>query len=172
MEQIDLYKDEFVKTGEICPRGRHREGNASMLVVFSCIFNAKGEMLIQKRADCKKERPGLFDVSAGGAVQAGEKSIGAIQREIREETGLKIPQEDLVKVLSVYYDGMITDIYTAVADPSPEELVPDPLEVSELRFASEEEIYELIRNGAFVPLHKEIIGLLFRMKTQKGILLL
>lgn len=172
MERVDLYRDEFVRTGETCARSERKPEGTSMLVAFACIFNAEGKLLIQKRADCKKQRPGLWDVTAGGAVKAGETSRNAAQRETAEEIGLFLPPEQFVKLLSVYYDGMITDIYTAAAEADPETLTLQKEEVSAVRFASEEEICAMLKDGQFVAMHEEIIRLLFRMKTTKGILIL
>ena len=42
------------------------------MVVHVCIFNSKGEMLIQKRADDIVRWPGYWDVSVGGGASAGD----------------------------------------------------------------------------------------------------
>ena len=37
-------------------------------------YNSKGELLVQKRAMCKKRFPGLWDIPCAGNVDAGETS--------------------------------------------------------------------------------------------------
>ncbi len=58
-------------------------------IVITC---PEGEFLIQKRAMTKKYLPGVWDLTFG-AVQSGEQSRTAAQRETKEELGLSLPEE-------------------------------------------------------------------------------
>lgn len=55
------------------------------LVVHVCVFNQKGEMLIQQRQPFKQGWPNLWDVTMGGSALAGETSQQAAMRELKEE---------------------------------------------------------------------------------------
>ncbi len=59
------------------------------------IYNAKGEILLQLRAQGKELYPDLWDLSVAGHVSASEKPIVSAVREIKEEIGLTIDEKDL-----------------------------------------------------------------------------
>ena len=53
------------------------------------VFNAAGELFIQKRTKSKDIYPGYWDAAAGGVVLAGESYEAAAERELAEELGLR-----------------------------------------------------------------------------------
>ncbi|HSX02985.1 MAG TPA: HAD-IA family hydrolase [Candidatus Saccharimonadia bacterium] len=63
--------------------------------VHVVIYTPQGQILVQRRAPVLVYRPGLLDVSAGGAVDAGESPTAAAVRELREELGLLVSPRDL-----------------------------------------------------------------------------
>lgn len=169
MERMDVYKSEFVKTGRIVPRYSPVGAGENKLVVFSCIFSYGGRLLIQQRS-AEKTLGGRWDVSAGGAVQAGESSLAAVVRETAEELGLTLPANAFVKLLTLYYEGHLHDIYAARWNGKVEDLTLQVGEVSAAKWASEEEVLAMIDSGEFLPVHKEFIALLFKMQTNRGIM--
>ena len=68
-EVIDLYDVNREHTGLTAVRGEKLPEGTYRMVVHVCIFNSKGEMLIQKRADDIVRWPGMWDVSVGGAAR-------------------------------------------------------------------------------------------------------
>lgn len=169
MERMDVYKSEFVKTGRTVERYAPIGVGENKLVVFACIFSAGGHLLIQQRSE-EKTMGGHWDVSAGGAVQAGESSLAAVVRETAEELGLVLPKSDFVKLLTLYYEGHLHDIYAARWDGKAEDLTPQVGEVSAVKWATEQEVLAMIDDGQFLPVHKEFITLLFKMQTKRGIM--
>jgi len=63
------------------------------------VFNARGQIFLQKRSQKKDRQPGLWDSSASGHVDAGEDYDACAVRELREEIGLepKAPLQRLRK---------------------------------------------------------------------------
>lgn len=57
-------------------------------VVHLHLFNAKGELFLQKRSLRKDIQPGKWDTAVGGHVDYGESPEEALQREVREEIGI------------------------------------------------------------------------------------
>ena len=55
------------------------------------LFNASGELYLQKRSIWKDRNPGLWDSSAAGHVDSGEDYLTAARRELREELGIEAP---------------------------------------------------------------------------------
>src|SRR5436189_5973047 len=60
--------------------------------VHVLVFNARGQIFLQKRSMNKDRQPGLWDSSASGHLDVGEDyDVGAV-RELREELGLTVAQ--------------------------------------------------------------------------------
>lgn len=55
------------------------------------LFNASGELYLQKRSIWKDRNPGLWDSSAAGHVDSGEDYLTAARRELQEELGIEAP---------------------------------------------------------------------------------
>jgi isopentenyldiphosphate isomerase len=58
--------------------------------VHVLVFNARGQVLLQKRSMTKDRQPGLWDSSASGHVDAGEDYDACAVRELGEEIGLRL----------------------------------------------------------------------------------
>ena len=59
--------------------------------VHMLLFNAAGDLYLQKRSIWKDRNPGLWDSSAAGHVDSGEDYITAARRELQEELGIEAP---------------------------------------------------------------------------------
>lgn len=72
----------------------HRYGyfHASVHIWF---YTSKGEVLLQKRAANKDTYPNLWDVSVAGHIAAGEQKETSALREIAEEIGVNMNQNQL-----------------------------------------------------------------------------
>jgi isopentenyldiphosphate isomerase len=55
------------------------------------VFNAAGQVFLQKRSMMKDRQPGVWDSSTSGHVDAGEDYDACAVRELREEIGLEMP---------------------------------------------------------------------------------
>jgi len=70
--------------GEVHARGLwHR-------AVHVLVFNAAGQVFLQKRSQAKDMSPGCWDSSCSGHLDAGESYDAAAVRELREEIGLAV----------------------------------------------------------------------------------
>lgn len=58
--------------------------------VHVLVFNAAGQVFLQKRSLTKDRQPGLWDSSASGHVDAGEAYDTSAVRELHEEIGLQL----------------------------------------------------------------------------------
>jgi isopentenyldiphosphate isomerase len=72
------------------PRSQvHREGHKHR-AVHVLVFNARGEIFLQKRSMAKDCFPGTWDSSASGHVDSGEDYDACAVRELGEEIGLAV----------------------------------------------------------------------------------
>ena len=107
MELVDVYDLRRRRTGKVLLREdvfKNLADDERILLVHTCVFNSDGRMLIQRRQKTKEHYPGCWDVSAGGFVLAGEKSLDAAVREIKEELAADIEVHDLVEVVDHDYE--------------------------------------------------------------------
>jgi isopentenyldiphosphate isomerase len=58
--------------------------------VHVLVFNAAGQVFLQKRSLKKDRQPGVWDSSASGHVESGEDYDACVIREVWEEIGLKL----------------------------------------------------------------------------------
>ncbi len=70
------------------PRGRVHAENLWHRAIHILVFNARGEVFLQKRSAWKDKHPGKWDSSAAGHLDSGEDYEAAARRELSEELGL------------------------------------------------------------------------------------
>lgn len=137
------------------------------LTVLGVIERTDGKFLITKRVMTKSWAPGWWEVS-GGAAQAGEESLEAVYREIKEETGLDVSRAE-GGLVDTYKrenpeegDNYFVDIYRFKMDFSEEDLHLQEEETADYKIATLEEIEALGRQGIF--LHYDSIKHVFSAK--------
>src|ERR1700752_1207585 len=65
-----------------------RRDNLLHRAVYILGFNARGELFVHRRTESKDVYPGLWDVTIGGVVAAGEDYLDAARRGLGEEIGV------------------------------------------------------------------------------------
>ena len=167
MEFWDLYdKDRNLLKGSM-RRGEPQPAGTFHLVVHVCIFDSNGDMLIQHRQPFKDGWPDRWDLTVGGSAVRGDNSQAAAERETMEEIGCALNLTDERPALTLHFDGGFDDIYLLTKDLSISSLALQPEEVSEVKWASLQEICERIDDGRFIPYHKALIELLFHLKDYR-----
>lgn len=163
------YFDLVDEAGRIAGRATREEchGNPALVhrVAHVLVFNARGELYLQKRASTKDVQPDKWDTSVGGHVAAGEDYDAAAVRELREELGVtgvaldgplyeyrmhSAIETEAVRSYHAYYDGPIH---------------PDPIEIAEGRFWSFAEIRASLGSGVFTPNFEEEFSRYLRWAT-------
>ena len=167
-EQIALLDADRAPLGKVVARGTPLLDGEHMLVVHVCIFNRRGEMLLQQRSAHKRSYPGFWDVSAAGGVRAGETGREAAMRETREELGLQIEITHSADV-TLAFEGGFDDFYLIEADVPSDALTLQTEEVQAVRWATREETLKLLRDGAFAPYWESFVQLLFDLHSHLGL---
>ncbi len=148
-ELWDIYDGERRLTGRTQPRGKVLAPGDYHLVVHVWIKDGLGRYLLTKRSP-NKGYGGLWE-SPGGAARAGDNSLSACLREIKEETGLSLDPEKGKIIKSYRGEGYFCDVWLFRQDFSLEEIVLQEGETCDCRRATAREILEMHRQGLFVP---------------------
>ena len=164
----DLYDARGHKTAMTAKRGEPIPAGYYHPVVHVCLFNERGEMLIQKRNPDKALEPDKWDLSAGGAGIAGEEIYEAAERELYEELGICMDLSDTTPHVVTFFDSGFDSYY--LIHVKEEELSPkiNTGELQAIRFAAEEEIMSMLKEGTFVAFKESFVSLLFSMRTVRG----
>lgn len=121
--------------------------------VHVLVFNAKGELFLQKRSMLKDCFPGTWDSSASGHLDRGESYDACSVRELREEIGLQTKQapERLFKIAPCDATGQ--EFVWVYRTESEGPFVLQPEEVQEGGWFSPEQIHRWIaeRPEEFAP---------------------
>ena len=127
--------------------------------VIILVFNAGGDLYVQKRSQSKKICPGKYDVSAGGAVLSGEAYEDAANREFEEELGITAP---LVFVRKIKYKDDCTNyighVYCIMYE---DEIKPNPDEIESGKFISESDLARMMDDDDFSKEAKKIVEMCF-----------
>lgn len=152
MEKRDLYDLNKNLTGETIFKGEKYPSDRKILVVAIWIENSKGELLVQKRSI---EKDGKW-ATTGGHPKSGETSLQGIITEVKEELGLDISNEDIKFIYSDFDDKVFLDMYYVKMVVNINKLVLQKEEVSEVMWASIDEIKNIIDSGEFKNSHTEM----------------
>lgn len=167
-ERFDLYDVNRNLTGKTLERGNKVPEGYYRLVVHVCIFGSDGRMLIQKRQPFKSGWAGMWDITAGGSAQAGDTSQQAASRELKEEVGIDYDLTGIRPAMTIYFDGGFNDIYTINMDVDIDSLELQTAEVEQVKWASEEEILDMLHEKEFVLYKTSFISLLYFLRNHNG----
>jgi isopentenyldiphosphate isomerase len=141
----------------------HRDGLWHRAVIM-ILYNSKGEILLQKRAKDKEVYPDRWDVAAAGHVGAGEEPVTAALRELAEEIGIFVKENDLhfvgvIKARSAYLqvkDKEHVYVYFLKYDGKISDLKLQKEEVQDAKFISTDALKQEIENNfdSYVPRRK------------------
>ena len=145
MELNDIYDKDRNRTGRLHRRGTPWKKGDYGLVVCVWVYNGNGELLLTRRAK-EKSFAGTWE-NSGGAAKAGEDSLQAITRELREETGIHAKEEAFCLLESTRDRSCHYDFYTLHWDIPIEQVVLQPGETDDAQWATFEKIHEMIRQG-------------------------
>ncbi|WP_052460675.1 NUDIX hydrolase [Microbacterium gorillae] len=141
----DVTDSSGVPTGET-----HRRGDSDWpagrfhVVVATCVQRPDGTVLLTQRAAAKEF--GLDWEFPGGSALAGERSVDAAVRELREETSLVVAPDDLQLVGRFAEATALLDLYL-VGAPAGVDVVPDPAEVVDHAWVSPVELQRRLDDG-------------------------
>lgn len=122
MEEWDIYDRNCEKIGKTCIRGKYQlQENEYHLVVHIWLFTQDGKILLTQRAPNKETAPLKWEC-IGGSIVKGENPIDGAIRELKEEIGIELKENDLHlfrQERREHYNDFFFAYYTIV----PEEII-------------------------------------------------
>lgn len=125
MELLDIYDSNRRRTGLTRDRSAPLERGQYDLVVVLMVVDRDNRVFCTRRSPEKSAFPGWWE-STGGAARAGENSLQAAVRELREETGLYADPERLTLLYSCQGEGFFRDVFLTRMDFPLEQVVFQP----------------------------------------------
>ena len=166
-EYIDIVTKTGAPTGQSALKSEIHNKGYYHNTAHIWFYTDKGEILLAQRSAKKVICPLLWDVSVAGHIDAGETIESGAIREIKEEIGLDLLEDDLTKVgvypcFQTYPNGIIDNefhhtfiVKLNVTLPS---LTPQPEEVEALKLVSIFDFFKLLEysatNGHFIASNK------------------
>lgn len=148
-ELWDVYDENRNLTGRLHRRGDFLEEGDFHLVVHIWLLNSKGQFLLTKRAP-NKGFPNTWETS-GGAAQAGDDSLSAALREVREETGLIALPENAKRIYTFKREDDFCDVWLIRQDFDLNDVVLLEGETVDKRYANVDELRQMYCNKELIP---------------------
>ena len=113
------------------------------------IINSENKLLIQKRSPQKKFEPNVWAMT-GGSIMRGETALETLKRETMEELGIELDVSKAIKIKRYRTGNVWLDEYIVRQDIDLNKVVLQEEEVSEVKFATFDEIENLFQNNLFI----------------------
>ena len=143
MEYLNVYDNNKNKLDKKIVRGDKLSNDEHILVAVIFIKNKDNKYLIQKTS---LEKSGLYSTT-GGHVLYNEDSKTSIIREVKEELGIDITNDDIKYIGSILFGVPFGDIYYLEKDIDIDSVKLQKEEVSSVSYMTKEEIDDLIKKG-------------------------
>lgn len=159
MELWEVLDSEGNPTGEIVERHDKSFFERGLYHLGSdvWIINSDNKILIQKRSPLKRLEPNVWAMT-GGSVILGENSLETIAREAKEELDIDIDASKL-KLITKFKTGNVwIDTYILKGDYDISKMNFQEDEVSDAKWATWDEIDELVNNGQFIKHRWEFVN--------------
>lgn len=157
MEIWDILDRKGNKTGRTMVKGEEKVPEGFYhLGADVWIKNSENKILIQKRSPQKRLSPNVWAMT-GGSVIKGETSIETIERETLEELGVQLNVKDAKRLTRFRTGNVWVDTYFLKQDIDLSQIIIQKEEVSEVKWATYEEIEEIYQNDQFIKNRWEFV---------------
>lgn len=167
MELIDVYNSKGEITGKVVERHTKDEDfgkDEHIGVAIIYIENSKGEFLMQLTS---KEKGNIYSAT-GGHIDHGETPYETIVREVKEEIGLDISNENVVSLGHICVDFPVRFIFYLKKDIDINDLTLDKNEVESMHYLTKEDLRRVIDEGKMHKGHIFVLEEVLKYKEKIG----
>ncbi len=161
MELVNIVDESGNNTGQIVDRKTVQDSSLLHWEVVIFLINDMGQMLLEMRSPNKRFNPNKWAPCAGGVV-AGENLFDAALRELEEELGIEVLEEDL-NVLEE--NDNLTRFYYVFCNKKEEEFIIQKEELSCVKWYDISEVIEMIKNRDSITIKEDKLYLLERLNA-------
>lgn len=165
-ELLAVYNELGERTDKIVLRGAKDESfapNERIGVALIYIENSNNEFLIQK---ISKQKGGIYS-STAGHIRYNETPLETIIREVKEELGIDISNENIVDLGHLVVDFPVRFIFYLKKDIDLNDIILQKEEVESVSYMSEEEIRNVINKGLMHKAHLQILDRVLEKRLQE-----
>lgn len=154
MDDVTLLADDGTAIGTL-PKSEVHTTDTPLHLAFSCyVFDARGRLLVTRRALAKRTWPGVWTNSFCGHPRPGEDMVTAVRRRALDElgvdlTGIRMALPDY-RYRAVDASGIVENeicpVHVAVIDG---ELSADPDEVAEWAWVEVDDLIDAVTRAPF-----------------------
>lgn len=148
-ELWDIYDENRNLTGRTHKRGDPLQDGDYHLAVHILVQNKNGEVLLTKRAP-NKGFPNMWEATGGSAL-AGDDSLAAALREVREETGIELSPENGQIILQKRGRDFFLDVWLFRQEIDLDAVTLQEGETTDKMLADVPTIRRLSAEGVFCP---------------------
>lgn len=159
-EMVDVYDGVTgLKTSEAISKNEaHKRGIWHSAIHIIMINKERSKTLLQKRCAIKKLYPNMWDITVGGHIGAGEDALVSAKREFKEELGLELEDFEY-KYVDKFREEFVNNgvnskefvyVYLVIGDVDDTSLKLQTEEVSDARWFSKEEFFNLITDEKII----------------------
>ena len=163
MEKRDLYDENKKLTGETIFKGEPIPKGRYYITVAIFIQNESGKFLIQKRV---MKKDGKW-ATTGGHPVSGESSKQGIITEIKEELGINVESKNIQLFKTIKTEDDFVDLYYLKENVNIKNVIVQQEEVEKVKWASIEEIKDMIQNNEFSESHTEFFMMCLDFLNEK-----
>ena len=154
-EKFDVLNEFGEFTGQVATREECHTKGLWHRAVYGFVIDKESNVLLQKRSANKKLWSNLWDVTVGGHVDSGEFGRQALIREIKEELGIDVNDDEVKYMLgstSINTKGNIinkhyNECYIILKDIDISKVVLQKEEVSEVKYFHKDELLKRMENN-------------------------
>ena len=161
MEILDIVDEEGKPTGKVIEREEaHRKGilHRTSHVWLLRKKNDKVQILLQKRSHNKDSYPDCYDISSAGHIPAGVDFIPSALRELKEELGCNVDEDDLIYCGTrrlhfeevfhgqPFLDNQVSNVYVLWLDREEKDFILQKEEVSEVKWFDFDDCFNKVKN--------------------------
>lgn len=153
-ELLDVYNEKGKTTGKIVERGTKDEDFAPgehIAIAQIYIENDKGEFLFEKN----NKKVGFPYVPVGGHITSGETPKETIIREVKEEIGIDISNDDIVELGFFVVDFPVRFLFYVKKNINRKDLKLQESEVKDIIYLTREDIRTGLEYGLIKKVHNE-----------------
>ena len=166
MELLDVYDSLGKKTGRIVERGKKDETfneDEHIAVAIIYIENDRDEFLIQKTS---KEKGGHYS-STGGHINHDEDPFNAIVREVKEELGIDISNDNIISLGHICVDFPVRFMFYLKKNINLNDVTLQKDEVESVSYMSIDKIRVILDKGLMHKGHYKVLEKVLEYK--KGV---